>query len=350
MPAIEKLFQQSQNSGKGGFIEGHLFGFISMVIPGFNRSIPVMAGVQESKTKTGGESLVVQMVKQAGKAAEMMGKPAILLLDAFFFSKVTLMTAASYIGTNGQALLEVITRAKQIAIGYREPEGSGKRRGRKRIYGKKVVLKDLFEKKREDFTKAHLKLYGKRRVVYYLCQDLIQCPTRQRVRFVLTIIGNTPFILMSTSREIECETIIRLYTQRFKIEGLFGEMKKHLGGFAYHFWTYGLAKRKKGTLPVLPKDEGKLHDVTMAKKAIEMYVFCRCLSYVILTGLGLREREGIWGRFTGWLREVRTAYPSIWVTKISEEYQRFLPELKGLKVFGNIIKFMRTDAFLYKTA
>jgi hypothetical protein len=49
---------------------------------------------------------------------------------------------------------------------------------------------------------------------------------------------------------------------------------------------------------------------------------------------------------------VRTAYPSIWVTKqvISEEYQRYLPELKGLKVFGNIIKFMRTDTFLYKTA
>ncbi|MDR3130344.1 MAG: hypothetical protein LBU18_02230, partial [Treponema sp.] len=115
---------------------------------------------------------------------------------------------------------------------------------------------------------------------------------------------------------------------------------------------YGLAKRKKGTLPVLPKDEGKLHDVAMAKKAIEMYVFCRCLSYVILTGLGLRQREGIWGRFTGWLREVRTAYPSIWVTKqvISEEYQRFLPKLSGLRVFGNIIKFMRTDAFLYKTA
>jgi hypothetical protein len=61
MPAIEKLPQESQNSNKGTFIEGHLFGFISMVIPGFNRSIPVMAGLQESKTKTGGESLVEQM-------------------------------------------------------------------------------------------------------------------------------------------------------------------------------------------------------------------------------------------------------------------------------------------------
>jgi hypothetical protein len=57
MPAIERLHQESQNSGKGTFIEGHLFGFISMIIPGFNRSIPVMAGIQESKRKTGGALL-----------------------------------------------------------------------------------------------------------------------------------------------------------------------------------------------------------------------------------------------------------------------------------------------------
>jgi hypothetical protein len=63
MPAIEKLHQESQNSGKGTFIEGHLFGFISMIVPGFNRSIPVMAGIQESRRRTGGESLIVQMVR-----------------------------------------------------------------------------------------------------------------------------------------------------------------------------------------------------------------------------------------------------------------------------------------------
>jgi hypothetical protein len=63
MPAIQKLHQESQNSGKGTFIEGHLFGFISMILPGFNRSIPVMAGIQESKATTGGESLIVQTVK-----------------------------------------------------------------------------------------------------------------------------------------------------------------------------------------------------------------------------------------------------------------------------------------------
>jgi hypothetical protein len=353
MPAIEKLHQESQNSGKGTFIEGHLFGFISMIIPGFNRSIPVMAGIQESKTKTGGESLVVQMVRQAGKVVEMMGKPAILRLAAYFFSKTTLATAASYRDEKGQALLEVIVRAKQFAVAYLEPDkGSGKARGRRRIYGKKVILKTLFKEKREDFIKTSLMLYGRWTEVHYLCVDLIQRPTRHSVRFVLTIMGNTHFMLMSSSRALTGETIICLYTQRFKIEGLFGELKNRLGGFAYHFWTYSLEKRKKGTLPVLPKDKRMLHDVAMTKKSIETYVLCHCLGYVILTGLAISQSKGIWGRFTGWLRIVRREYPTVWVTKqvVSEDFQRFLPKLKHLRVFGNIIETMRTDAFLYKTA
>jgi hypothetical protein len=353
MPAIEKPRQESQNSGKGTFIEGHLFGFISMIIPGFNRSIPVMAGIQESKTKTGGESLVEQMVRQAGKVVEMMGKPAVLLLDAFFFSKTTLITAACYISKNGQALLSIITRAKQFAVAYREPEkGSGKRKGRKRLYGQKVILKTLFKENIKDFIKTNLMLYGKRTEVQYLCMDLIQRPTGQRVRFVLTIIGNSHFILMSSSRAFDCETIISLYAQRFKIEGLFGELKNRLGGFGYHFRTHSLEKRKKGRLPVLPKDEEMLGAVAMTKKSIETFVFCQCLSYAILTGLGLTQSDGIWGRFTGWLRIVRTKYPSIWVTKqvVSEDFHRFLPKLKHLRVFANIIESMRPDAFLYKAA
>jgi hypothetical protein len=353
MPAIQKLHQESQNSGKGTFIEGHLFGFISMIVPGFNRSIPVMAGIQESKRKTGGESLVEQMVKQAGKVAEMMGKPGILLLDAYFFSKTTLMTAARYIGRNGTALLEVIVRAKQIAVGYREPERrEGKGKGRKRIYGKKVRLHALFREKRKEFIKTNLVLYGRRTRVQYLCVDLIQRPTRQRVRFVLTIIGSAHFILMSTSRSLDGETIISLYAQRFKLEGLFGELKNRLGGFGYHFWTYALEKRKKGTVPALPRDKKLLHDVAMTKKSVETFVFCHCLCYAILTGLALRGSEGIWGRFTGWLRKVRTSYPSLWVTKqvVSEDFHRYLPKLKRLRVFRNIIETMRTEDFLYKAA
>jgi hypothetical protein len=157
---------------------------------------------------------------------------------------------------------------------------------------------------------------------------------------------------MSSSRALDCETIICLYAQRFKREGLFGKLKNKLGGFACRFWTFSLEKRKKGAGTVLPKDKRMLHDVEMAKRPIETHVFCQCLSYGILTGLGLAESNGIWGRFTGRLRIVRTKYPSMWITKqvVSEEFQRFLPKQKHLRVFGSIIESMRTDAFLYKIA
>jgi hypothetical protein len=157
---------------------------------------------------------------------------------------------------------------------------------------------------------------------------------------------------MSSSRALDVQTIISLYAQRFKIEGLFGELKNRLGGFGYHFWTFSLKKRKKGTLPVLPRDKKMRYDIEMTKRSMEIFVFCHCLSYAILTGLALTGSEGIWGRFTGWLRKVRTSYPSLWVTKqeVSEEFHRFLPKLKRLRVFREIIETMRTDVFLYKTA
>ncbi|MDR2783899.1 MAG: transposase [Treponema sp.] len=289
----------------------------------------MMAGIQDSKAKAGGESLIVQTVKQAGKVVEMMGKPAILLLDAFFFSKTTLRTAACYVGRNGQGLLSVITRSKGIAVAYREPEHQErKRRGRRRIYGKKVTLKTLFEKNRKDFITTHLVLYGSKTRVQYLRVDLIHRPTRLPVRVVLTAIGTSRFILMSSSRALDGETIISLYAQRFKIEGLFGELKNRLEGFGYHFWTFSLERRKKGALPVLPRDKKMRYDIEMTKKSMEIFVFCHCLSYAILTGLALTGSEGIWGRFTGWLRNVQTSYPSLWVTKqvISEEFHRFLPK------------------------
>ena len=85
MPCIYKHHQDSQNSCKAEYIEGHNFGQISAVITngGTSRAIGLMSEIQESSTKTGGESLVVQMVNQGGEVAHALKKPAILVLDAY---------------------------------------------------------------------------------------------------------------------------------------------------------------------------------------------------------------------------------------------------------------------------
>jgi hypothetical protein len=117
-------------------------------------------------------------------------------------------------------------------------------------------------------------------------------------------------------------------------------MKSRPGGFGRHFWTYSLEKRGKGDIAGSIQSGEKFQEVETAKKSMETHVFCQGLSYAVLTGHGLTESEGMWGRFRGWLRTVRTEYPSVWVTRrvISEDFHRFLPKLKRLKVFGNIIE------------
>jgi hypothetical protein len=59
----------------------------------------------------------------------MMGKPAVLLLDAYFFSKTTLMTAAGYIDKNGREILLVITRANSVPSLTRNRRRKGEKGG-----------------------------------------------------------------------------------------------------------------------------------------------------------------------------------------------------------------------------
>jgi hypothetical protein len=51
MPAIEKLHQESQNSGKGAFIEGHLFGFTSMIIPAITGAFRLWRGYRRARER-----------------------------------------------------------------------------------------------------------------------------------------------------------------------------------------------------------------------------------------------------------------------------------------------------------
>ena len=60
MPAVHSFHQESENAGKREFAEGHQFGMVSAiaVCGSHSRSIPLVAGIQESKAKTGKDSLI----------------------------------------------------------------------------------------------------------------------------------------------------------------------------------------------------------------------------------------------------------------------------------------------------
>jgi hypothetical protein len=353
MACIQKWHQESQNSGKPEYIEGHNFGVVSIVSEqgGRVKSIPVTAEIHESKAQGAEESVVVRMAHLMGKVAKKAGKAAIGVCDAYFFSKTMLETAAAYIDASGNRLLHIVTRAKKNAAGYK-PVQKTRHRGRPKLYGQKVSLGSCFQKRRNDFTETAMKLYNKQQTLRFLCLDLVWKPVKKQVRFVLTELKGTHFILMCSDCSLAPEEIIQVYSLRFKIEVMFDDLKNDLGGFRYHFWSKSLMKRKRGHAAEMPEDEKKRKQATKAKKAIEVFVCLHIIALGILSLLSIRHSRVIWNHYSGWLRTVRTEEPSVMITKqvISQNYLENSPDLKKFPAFSAILQVKRPFKFFYRPA
>ncbi|GHU48440.1 hypothetical protein FACS1894200_05510 [Spirochaetia bacterium] len=309
---------------------------------------------------------------------------------------------------------------------------------------------ELFESCADIFDKVTLRLYGKDSEIEYLCLDLLQRPTGQLLRYVLTRMNGKMLILVCTNLSLKPEQIIQLYAKRFGIEHMFKELKHRLGAFAYHFWTRALPKRKRGEAAEVAKnieqakeeaakvsgdterakgdaakvsedteqakgdaakvskdteqvkedaakvsgdaeqvkgeavkvsedteqakedavkvsedtgqaqgeaakvsgDTERAEKVAQSKTAIEVFVCLQCIAYIILTGLAVNQPTQIMGRFTGWLRTVRTQIPTVMVAKqvLSHDFLAFVRTLGHLPTFKEVIDDMRDEDSLYKTS
>ena len=148
-----------------------------------------------------------------------------------------------------------MTRARSNAVAYRPFVTRGpKRRGRPRIYDKKVPLKSLFRDQRalQEMTSP---VYGEKDVtLQYRTCDLLWRPARRIVRFVAVIHPTRGrCLLMCTDLTLSAADIIRLYGLRFKIEHTFKQAVNHIGTLAYHFWM-----QAEDETPAAPKRQSAL--------------------------------------------------------------------------------------------
>ncbi len=307
MPGVKKLFQESENSSKPAYIFGHMFGGIGILVGNEAKkfclplSIRLHDGLQFLTVWKGSDGHVkthiVQMVENAYEAAKTFGS-SLLRLDRYFLS-VPALTRLAELNASDSAHLEIVTKAKQNCVAIKPPvRRTG--RGRPPKKGEKVILRDLFSSESSRFTKAELKLYGKRQQVEYLCVNLLWgLKLYQQLRFVLVKYGDTQSILVSTCLDLEPEAIISLYSCRFRIEGCFREFKQQIGGFGYHFWTQTMPKlnhfSKKGTADPLGKiDDDKLRTaVKSTVQAVERFVMFSCIAMGLLQMLSLRFPDSI---------------------------------------------------------
>jgi len=361
MPDIQILHQESDNSGKPKFIEGHNFGQVSAVITNgqVSRSLPLMSELQKSppkqegkkkKDQNNGDSLVVQMVNLVHKAATSINEPVVAALDAYFSSESAWAVADKTIMESGGRLVEIVTRAQSNTVAFKTPEPpKEKKRGQPRKYGDKVVLSDLFSNMSK-FTEATMTLYGKSQKVRYICLDLMWRPVKKLVRFVCVKTDSGYCVLMSTSLTLSPEDIITIYALRFKIETSFDEQKNEIGCFTYHFWTTALPKRKRWAKVEPPSDPKLQKRVADAKHATESFVCLCTIATGILSIIAFSHSGEIWRRYPGWLRTLRSAIPTIATVRVTlaQDIFAFMQRCPHLPMCSIIKNRQRPDDFLYE--
>ena len=176
------------------------------------------------------------MVEDAYQAALTFGN-SLLLLDRYFLT-VPALERLNAMNSSGDVRMEIITKAKKSCTAFEKPAPRKPGRGRPPKKGTAVHLKDLFLTQKENFREVEIELYGKKESVRYYCIDLLWGQKLyQELRFVLVEMNGTQSILASTSLALEPQSIIRLYSYRFRIECTFRELKQQVGAFCYHFWS-----------------------------------------------------------------------------------------------------------------
>lgn len=362
MPDMTTMKQESDNSGKGEYIEGHMYGHTSAVIDRneTSRGLPLMTELHKSPPriagtkKPDGDTTVIQMIKLLGRTAQYMGEPIISPLDAYFSKCTAFETASALLMPDGRRSVHIVTRAQDNYVAFVPPSRPDSPQiGRPLEYGKKIALRNMLESNQDKAVETTMTLYGKKTKVKYVCMDMIWKPLGKDtlIRFVAVESNRGRCVLMCTDLTLTPEEIIEIYALRFKIETSFDEQKNEVGCFEYHFWTLAIPKRKRWSKDNEPNalsktDQEKIND---AKRAIANHVCLGTIATGILTIIAFMHVCEIWKRYQGWLRTRRKTVPSVAVVRetLAGELPRFLRNSHTLQPARIIKSLIRSDEFLY---
>ncbi|NER06634.1 MAG: transposase, partial [Okeania sp. SIO3C4] len=195
----------------------HYFGVITLLKEAGSclKAVPVTLGLQDGIKKADDDQTTI-VDRMSGLCIELIYAGSYVILDAYFASKQLIEKFRKH-------KLHLITRVRINAVGKHPlpPPRLKCGRGRPRIWGEPVKLRNLFDEK-DSFTTETLLLYGKMVTLRYRCIDLHwDCPV-QKVRFVLaTWSEGKQIILLSTDVALSAVEIVTAYSWRFKIEVTF---------------------------------------------------------------------------------------------------------------------------------
>lgn len=305
MPGVKKLHQQSESNTKPSFIFGHSCQAIALVAGTLETffAIPLLSSIHEGVVFSNRDkrTLIDKMMLMINSMAFTM--PYYFIADAYYASK----TAIKYLLKDSRNHL--ISRVRSNAVGYLQAKQKAKpTRGRKAKYGKKVLLRKLFDEC-DLFTVMNSPVYGEKNVkIKYRCIDLYWKSAGRLVKFVAV---KHPYrgtiILMTTDLELAPEDVIRLYGIRFKIEVSFKQAVYSIGTYAYHFFMPEMTPRKNKTgNQYIHKKSHKYRQAIVRKlRAYHCHLLVGCIAQGLVQILSLKHHELIWKVFGSWIRTIR---------------------------------------------
>jgi len=175
MPGVKLLHQQSASNTKPEYIMGHSLQAITILVHSASArvaAVPLTSRIYEGLVffNRGARALLDKLVALLFSIARAGDRKVLLVADAYYASGKVITPLLA----NGHQLL---TRAKSNAVAYLPvPQLAHRGKGRPKIYGTKVRLKDLAQDK-SAFICAPSPVYGERDVtVRYRVLDLMWRP------------------------------------------------------------------------------------------------------------------------------------------------------------------------------
>ena len=308
MPAVKKLHQESDDNTKPEFIFGHSCQAVAAVVRAAagHFALPLACRIHEGVVfdacdRRSQLDRLVETILALGVPV-----PALLVADAYY-------AAAKVIKPLRAAGWHLLGAVRMNAVAYRAPPPTpAGRRGRRRVYGEKVRLRDLFDESCA-FAEAPSPLYGEKGVTLrYRVADLLWRPVGVTVRFVLVIHPTRgKKILFCTDTATHPLEIIRLYGVRFKIEVSFKQAIHTLGTYAYHFWMRTMKPRPRasGNQDVTSDPPAYRDAVRRKLRAYHLHIQAGVVAQGLLQIVAALSPRAVWRAFGSWLRTVRPGVP-----------------------------------------
>jgi hypothetical protein len=331
MPAVKTLHQESDSNTKPEYIMGHSCQAVSLVVGAEDSAfaVPLATRIHEGVVFSNRDetTLITKMVS----LIELLGlaEPFYFVADAYYASRVIALELLA-------AGAHLVTRVRSNAVAYwpaTQPKSRRRKRGRPKMYGKKVKLFSLFDDARSMVSVAS-PVYGEVDVtIKYRVIDLFWKPLKRLVRFVLVdhpTRGKT--IFMTTDIHLDPTEVIRLYGIRYKIELSFKQALRVVGAFAYHFWMKSMKPIERFSGDQYMHHESARYRDAVRRKilAYHRYIQIGLIAQGLLQYLSVQFPELVWENFGSWLRTIRPGIPPSELV-VAQALRASLPEFLARK-------------------